>query len=448
MILAQSTSYSSTDSMLLSVRRWIGQSTLSHPSPVSSGEFHSSYWLFALLILMILGLIFQGPGRFLSGLLNWSLASAAVKSGLKRLRERLVLPLALVGLLLGSWTTLQFLNYSSPTGVSDLQLAIRTKTIPVLSLELGFLAALVPFRDLTSLADAWPMVLAATILSFHYSNKMQFVPRSVSTPDENRARFYSQLFMILGSIWLVYRLVVGFNGDGGGLPLYSGIFIDAIIEPFFMLFMDCVLFAWILTELRDAPKLDSTEIAPRLPDVIGLLPAVMVVNFILMPARYIAHGIWIFWDSLSGTSFSQSSEYATMTNYFIWILGEGLIYMQLIAFPCILLAGGCLSGSVRQSFKISRLLLRDHAATILLILIFQGFLNIVGVALINSLVLSHPTESWVLLAADSYSHYFTLFTGLLLLATMINLGAGCELEMIAAEAEKSISAATSQNDFK
>jgi hypothetical protein len=31
---------------------------------------------------------------------------------------------------------------------------------------------------------------------------------------------------------------------------------------------------------------------------------------------------------------------------------------------------------------------------------------------------------------------------------MINLGAGCELEMIAAEAEKSISAATSQNDFK
>jgi hypothetical protein len=84
----------------------------------------------------------------------------------------------------------------------------------------------------------------------------------------------------------------------------------------------------------------------------------------------------------------------------------------------------------------------------LLILIFQGFLNIVGVALINSLVLSHPTESWVLLAADSYSHYFTLFTGLLLLATMINLGAGCELEMIAAEAEKSISAATSQNDFK
>ena len=82
---------------------------------------------------------------------------------------------------------------------------------------------------------------------------------------------------------------------------------------------------------------------------------------------------------------------------------------------------------------------------ILLILIFLGFFNVVGVAIINSLVLSHPSESWVLLAADSYSHYFTLFTGLLLISVLVELGIGCELELAAADAEKQSIAATSQH---
>ncbi|MFM7591265.1 MAG: hypothetical protein ACKO85_05660 [Isosphaeraceae bacterium] len=446
MILAQTGNYSSTDSTLLTVKRWIGQSTLSHPSPVSNGDFQASYWLVAMGLLLLLGLVFQGPGKFASGLLKWSIARETIKSGLNRLKQRMVLPLALTGLLLASWTTSQFLNYSDASGLNDLQLSLRTKTIPVFSLELGFLAALVPLRDLTSLADAWPFILVASVASFHFSNKMQFVPRSVANDKENRARSISQAVWALSAIWLLYRVVVGSSSEGG-LPLVTGVFVESLLEPALMLFLDSIILAWAITEICDSFRLEQTDIAPRLPEVFALLPAVVVVNFILMPGRYLAHFIWIFWNSLAATSFAGSnpSYYAEMTRIFFWALSDGLIYIQVMVFPLIVLAGSCLNGKMRDTWKIAVTMLRNQASTIFLILAFLGLADVAGVAMINSLVLSHPAESWVLLAADSYCHYFTLFTGLLLLAALIELGIGCELEIIASALEmKSVEAMTAE----
>lgn len=436
MILAQTGNYSSTDSTLLTVKRWIGQSTLSHPSPVSSSDFQASYWLVAMGLLLLTGLVFQGPGRFASGLLKWSVARETIKSGLNRLKQRIVLPLALTGLLLASWTTTQFLNYSDASGLNDLQLSLRTKTIPVFSLELGFLAALVPLRDLTSLADAWPFILAVSVASFHFSNKMQFVPRSVASGKENRARSFSQAVWALSAIWLLYRVVVGASAEGG-LPLVSGVFVESILEPALMLFLDSLFLAWAITEIRDSFQMEQTDIAPRLPEVFALVPAVVVVNFILMPGRYLAHFIWIFWNSVAVSGFAGSSQtyYAEITRFFFWALSDGLIYIQVMVFPMLVLAGSCLNGRIRDTFKIAVLMLRNQASTIFLILAFVSLADIAGVAMINSLVLSHPAESWVLLAADSYSHYFTLFSGLLLLAAFIELGIGCEMEIIASALE-------------
>lgn len=434
MILAQTGNYSSTDSTLLTVKRWIGQSTLSHPNPVNSVDFHAKYWLAALAFFVLLGLLYQGPRRFLSGLSKWSVASAVIRSGINRLKDRMVLPLALVGLLLTSWTTTQFINYSDANGTSDLALSLRTKTIPVFSLELGFLSALVPMRDLTNLADVWPIVMAASVISFYFLNKMQFMPRSVADSKENRARSLSQVFWVLSAIWLIYRLVVGTSAEGG-LPLQTGAFVDALLEPGLMLFLDSILLAWVITEIRDSSRLEQTDLSPRVPEVFALLPAVSAVNFLLVPSRYMAHFIWILWNSIATTSMAGTAFFVEATTYFIWAVSEGLILLQILAYPMIVLLGACLNGSLRDTRKIAAQILRNHAATVFLILVFIGVIDVAGVAIINSTVLSHPRESWVLLAADSYSHYYTLFSGLLLLAALIEIGISCELEIIASSIE-------------
>ena len=421
MIIAQTTN--SADAMLLALKRWVGGGTLTSPDAVASPDFQARFWLLGLLLMLLAGLLRQGPRAVFVGLFDWSEARRLVGLGLRRLKQRPVVPLALGGFLLLSWTTIQLIHYADPLGVDNLQKSLRTKTLPVLSLEQGLLAALTPLRDLTNLADCWPLVAAAALIAFYFTSKLQWVPQSTMHRGLKNAQLWAQFFWIAASVWLFYRMVVGGSSEGG-LPLNSGAYIEILLEPLFMLVIDAVLLSWILTELRDAPFTDNDTLLPNVEHVLNLLPGLILVNFLIVPGRYFAHGLWLVWNSVVDLIATNGVVPPAVVQYVVWGLSWGILDMQAIAFPLMILTGAAAwgRGSIRETFRIASRMLARGASTIFLITLFCGLLNLISTALISTLILSHPTEPWVLMSADSYCHYASLYIGLSLVSCFVQMG--------------------------
>jgi hypothetical protein len=421
LIIAQTTN--SADAMLLALKRWVGGGTLTSPDAVASPDFQARFWLLGLLLMVLAGLLRQGPRAVFVGLFDWSEARRLVGLGLRRLKQRPVVPLALGGFLLLSWTTIQLIHYADPLGVDNLQKSLRTKTLPVLSLEQGLLAALTPLRDLTNLADCWPLVAAAALIAFYFTSKLQWVPQSTMHRGLKNAQLWAQFFWIAASVWLFYRMVVGGSSEGG-LPLNSGAYIEILLEPLFMLVIDAVLLSWILTELRDAPFTDNDTLLPNVEHVLNLLPGLILVNFLIVPGRYFAHGLWLVWNSVVDLIATNGVVPPAVVQYVVWGLSWGILDMQAIAFPLMILTGAAAwgRGSIRETFRIASRMLARGASTIFLITLFCGLLNLISTALISTLILSHPTEPWVLMSADSYCHYASLYIGLSLVSCFVQMG--------------------------
>lgn len=108
----------------------------------------------------------------------------------------------------------------------------------------------------------------------------------------------------------------------------------------------------------------------------------------------------------------------------VWGLSWGILDMQAIAFPLMILTGAAAwgRGSIRETFRIASRMLARGASTIFLITLFCGLLNLISTALISTLILSHPTEPWVLMSADSYCHYASLYIGLSLVSCFVQMG--------------------------
>jgi len=421
LIIAQTTN--SADAMLLALKRWVGGGTLTSPDAVASPDFQARFWLLGLLLMILAGLLLQGPRAFLVGLFEWSAVRRLIRQGMRRLKQRPVVPLALGGFVLVSWTTIQLLHYADPLGVDNLQKSLRTKTLPVMSLEQGLLAALTPLRDLTNLADCWPLVAAAAVIAFHFTSKLQWVPQSTMHRGLRNAQLWAQFFWIAASIWLFYRMVLG-GASEGGLPLNSGAYIEILVEPLFMLLIDAVLLSWILTELRDAPFSDNDTLLPNIEQVLSLLPGLVLVNFMVVPGRYFAHGLWLVWNSVVDLIATNGVVPPAIVEYVVWGLSWGILDLQAIAFAFLVLTGAAAwgRGSVKETFSIARRMFKRHGATLFLITLFCGLLNLISTALISTLILSHPTEPWVLMSADSYCHYASLYIGLVLVACYVQLG--------------------------
>jgi hypothetical protein len=247
--------------------------------------------------------------------------------------------------------------------------------------------------------------------------------------------FWTQAFWILGSIWLVYRMVIGVSGDDG-LPLNTGAFIEIVLEPGIMLILDSFLLAWVVTEIRDSTFADSDQMLPDFEKIMSLVPSIFLVNFLIIPGRYFAHSLWLVWNSVVDYISVAGSASPTIVSYVIWGLSWGILDLQVIAFPCIVMAGSVAwsHGSMRQVLRVAFHMLRNHGASIFLLLLFFGLINVISSSLITTLVLSHPVEPWVFMAADSYCHFATLLTGLMTLSGLIELG---EQSLITASISKS-----------
>ena len=423
MIIAQSTNTASADAMLLALKRWVAGATLTSPDTVPSPDFQSRFWLLGLLLMIAISLIAQGPRRFFTGLLEWSTVRQVIHLSFRRLRFRPLVPVVLGGMWLVSWSTTQLLQYDSRSGSDNLQMSLRTKTLSAFSLEQGVLAALTPLRDLSNLADCWPLVAAGIFLAFQYNSNLQWIPRSSMSSPMQSSSFWTQVFWIIGCLWLVYRTVIGVSGDDG-LPLNTGAYIEVVLEPAIMLIIDSFLLAWVVTEIRDSTVAQSDQMLPDFEKVANLAPAIFLVNFLIVPGRYFAHALWLVWNSLVDYTSVAGSASSTIVNYVIWGLSWGILDMQANAFPCIVLAGSVAwsQGSIRQILRVALRMFRNHGASILLMVVFFGLINVISAALITTLILSHPVEPWVFLAAASYCHFATLFTGLLTLSGLIELG--------------------------
>ena len=235
--------------------------------------------------------------------------------------------------------------------------------------------------------------------------------------------FWTQVFWIIGCLWLVYRTVIGVSGDDG-LPLNTGAYIEVVLEPAIMLIIDSFLLAWMVTEIRDSTVAQSDQMLPDFEKVVNLAPAIFLVNFLIVPGRFFAHALWLVWNSLVDYISVAGSASSTIVNYVIWGLSWGILDLQAIAFPCIVLAGSVAwsQGSIRQLLRVAFRMFRNHGASIFLMVVFFGLINVISAALITTLILSHPVEPWVFMAAASYCHFATLFTGLLTLSGLIELG--------------------------
>lgn len=424
MILAQTIDTDSTDAMILALKRWVGQGTLTTPRTTSATDLLARYWLFVLVAIVLIVLLIQGPGRFFAGLLRKSEFETTLKMGLRRLRARLLVPMAMFGLVLCSWSTSQLLQYGMTANLDSLMLTLRGKTVSSFALEQGILAALTPLRDLINLADIWPMVAAGLFFAFRYSSQAQWIPNSIKTRSQVRAQLLVQFFWIVASVWLVYRLVLGVSGDGG-LPLHSGAWFEIVVEPITMILIDATLLAWVIVELRDSLEKGSDQLAPDAEAVFGLFPAILLIAILLAPARVFAHVVWLTWNSVLETMGDSAELPARAVEWVVWALSWGLIDLQIVVAPLAILAGAVAfgGGSIRSTLGIAWRTLRQRGSQYFLItLAFMAFAFLSSSAM-TVLMLYHPAEPWVLMAADFYAHLASLGLGLWYLSCLIELAA-------------------------
>lgn len=424
MILAQTIDADSADAMILSLKRWVGQGTLTTPRATSSVDLLASYWLILLAAMIVSLALIQGPRRFFGGLLRRSELETTLGMGLRRLRDRLVLPMALFGLVLCSWSTSQLLQYGATVNFDALVLTLRGKTSTTFALEQGILSALTLLRDLVNLADIWPMVAASLFFAFRYSSQAQWVPNSTKTRSQKRAQLLVQIYWIVSSVWLVYRLVLGVSGDGG-LPLHSGAWFEVMIEPLTMLFLDSTLLAWVVVELRDSTAKRNDRLAPDTQSVFDLFPAIFVVCIVLAPARIFSHVVWLTWNSVLEMLGDSAQLSGQTVEWVIWALSWGLIDLQIVAVPLAILSGAVAfgGGSIGSTLGVAWRSLRDRGSLYFLVtLVFAAF-SFLSSSALTVLMLSHPAEPWVLMAADFYAHLASLGLGLWYLSCLIELAA-------------------------
>lgn len=429
MILAQTGKVSSADAMFLSLRRWIGYTTLSSPDMIGKPDVYLGYWLLGCIILLVAALFFQGVRSFLIEMLNWRGFSRVLAQSFRRVGQRPIVPLSLIGSLLLSWTTGQLISYARSGGMEDLQLTLRTKLVISLCLEQGALAAMTPLRDLTTLADIWPCLILGILAAYSFTNSLQWTPQSALNPGEQKANRLSQRFWIVCSFWLIYRMIVGASSESY-LPLISGSMIEMILEPTAMIMVDGVLLSWIIVELRDAGLTEASAIRPRPVQVMALLPAIFFVLLIAMPGRYLAHLNWIVLNTLLIHFGLQSEIYLGAVNLFLWFFNQGLFIVQLLSLPLSFFVGAVAfsEGSIKKTLTVARLMLKLHGANLVFLLLLVGCLNLIATSLIQYALLSHPPEPWVLVASDSYTHYFTLCSGILLIAGFIEIASQAHVE--------------------
>ena len=149
------------------------------------------------------------------------------------------------------------------------------------------------------------------------------------------------------------------------------------------------------------------------------MPGAALACVAALPARYVATGVLLGSLHLPTTALT-----GPLGAYVRWQLGAGLAVLQAAALATLGLAGAvCWSGGTLVGAGLGYLrLLRAEAGHLVAALALASLAAGIVAAVAYAIVLALPPQTWVLAAADSYSHYATLPIGLLTLAALVELG--------------------------
>ena len=196
------------------------------------------------------------------------------------------------------------------------------------------------------------------------------------------------------------------------IPLAVGI-------PLLMALADGLVLAWILAELREARSGDAGDTPLEPWHAVALMPGAALACVAALPARYVAAGVLIGSLHLPSTALT-----GPLGAYVRWQLGAGLAVLQAASLATLGLAGAvCWSRGTLLGVVLGYLrLLRAEAGHLVAALALASLAAAIVAAVAYAVVLALPPQTWVLAAADSYSHYATLPIGLLTLAVLVELG--------------------------
>ncbi|WP_422928755.1 hypothetical protein [Singulisphaera sp. PoT] len=416
-IWAQAAGTSVNSPALLALRRWCSSLTLSSPEVVPD-RYGLALWLMGLFGLLILAIGLQGFGGALRQVFGLRGHIVLFSAALNRLQGATRVLAVTIGTTVLAWTASQIRMFNADQGRDDLLLLLKSRTVGEMAIEQGTLAGLVPFRDVFGLGDNLPLLAIATILLFRATAdrwSAPYVPPALAQP---RPSGWIVVSWMVGVIYLLYRLATLVTGMGD-LPIGGCLILEVVIIPAMMLVADGTLLAWLLYELRNSGLGERGEETLNTDGVVTLLPASMLACFIAMPARYVATSVLLVWLSMPSTAGTTG-----LGSYARWQLGWGLADLQAVALAFVGLAGavawtrGTPSAAIRGYLRI----LSKEGGHLVATLAWAGVVagSLSGLAYL--LVLSMPTQTWVLAAADSYSHYVTLPAGLLCLAAFVELG--------------------------
>ena len=396
---------------LLALRRWFWGQTLSSPRAAPGSEGLAA-WMLGLLVLLLLVVVLQGPGRAFRQLFDLPGHIRLMMSAVERLRASARLVMIVLGSAVLCWTTALLFRYKRPSGLADLTVLLRSKSVSEASVDQGILVALTPLRDLFSLADLLVLLAIATFVAFRFSAD-HWGEGDEGSVDRRLPR-WATLAWASTALYGLYRLVV-MLGTSGDLPMGGCLFVEPIVVPILMLISDGVLLSWVLVELKRSDRSSDVEPLPTTA-ILSILPAAMFASFLAIPARYVAVSAYLVLmyvpDVIAGTVLAPL------------LSGWGLVFLQGAAVLLVGLVGAVpwCRGGVRSALSGYGTLLREEGGHLVATLAIGGLLAAIPTSLAYLLVLSLPPQPWVLPAADSYTHYVTLVIGLGLMAALVELG--------------------------
>ena len=435
LVLAQATGSPPNPNALapLALRRWCGSLTLSSPQSVPTWY---GIWTFVagLTALLLVSLIVQGPGKLLRQVFDVLGHIRLVRSATRRLRLLTRMLSVIVGFTVLSWTTGQTLTYSDPQGKEDYLLLTRSRSFAEIGIEHGIFAALSPLRDVAGLSSNLPFLIVATVILFRASADLLGGGFSVpGRPLRPKVSGWATVAWPCMVLMILYRLA-SIGVGSADLPLGGCLLIEPIVVPALMAISDAVLLAWVLVELRNAGLDDPENDMFDVQGTAALMPGAILGVVAALPARYLAWTVFLASTSLPNEVTSSPS----LGVWVRWQLGMGLGVVQGIS----LLAAGIVgaiawtNGSIGEALKGYARLIRAEGGHLAAVFMIAGLAAGAGAGLTYMAVLSLPTATWLLNAADSYAHYVTLPIGLWMLAALIELGERALPEATLAGAEE------------
>ncbi len=409
---------------LLALRRWFGGLTLS--SPQALPDLHPLVALLAaLLVVLLLAVLFQGPLGVLKQLVNIPGHVRLVREATRRVWRAGRLIAIVIGFTVLGWTGGQALSFMRDDGRrTDQILLTKSRSLGELAFEQGILAGLTPLRDLAALGDNLTLVVIVVIVVFRASLDM---PGWGIPPDSHNKNArevpvsrWSTAIWGAASLYALYR-AVNWGASNGDLPLGGCLVVEAALVPILMMICDGFLLAWVLTELRNA-GLDTTgEDHLDIRQAIALMPAAALACFLIFPSRYLAAFVW-----LSSAYFPTWVNATPLGAYVRWQLGWGLTDVQTIGLAMVGFAGvvAWSRGTIWGSLVGFKRLLAVHGGHLVIVLAVASTATSIVAGSVYALLLLLPAQGWVLGASDAYAHYVTLPVGLWLLAAVITLAEG------------------------